>query len=181
MSRDMSTLGSPSRPSLPPGRTSSAFNALLSETMGPASTPAITAKEAEIEAWMAPGGRLRIGSDGVPVKFNLHKVAAAKAVATAALRGSPSPPSATRRSAASSSVQVLLRSSDGVSTTTTTAAAAAAAAAVTHDSKATMSTTATTTTTTTTSASSSSAEINHGLQLLVALVGEPAMSQLGLG
>ena len=161
MSRDTSSLGSPSRPSLPPGRTNtSAFNALLSETLGPSTTPALTAKEAEIEAWMAPGGRLRIGSDGVPVKFNLHKVAAARAVATAALRSSPSP----------SSAQQLLRS-------TTTA--------VTHDSQATLmsqsTTTTTTATTSTTSVSSSTAEINHGLQLLVALVGEPAMSQLGLG
>ena len=32
---------------------------------------------------MAPGGRLRIGSDGVPIKFNLHKVAASKALAGA--------------------------------------------------------------------------------------------------
>lgn len=54
--------------------------AALSSSMPPApSSPA----ETKIDAWLAPGGRLRIGSDGIPIKFNMHKIASAKKLVAA--------------------------------------------------------------------------------------------------
>jgi hypothetical protein len=59
------------------------LSALLSTLPAP-SPVQMTRAEATQAQWMAPGGRLRIGSDGVPVKFNLHKSKGSEAAAAAA-------------------------------------------------------------------------------------------------
>ena len=163
MSRDVNSR----TPVRPGANRSSAFNALLAETMGPAAPPAPSPKEAEVDSWMAPGGRLRIGSDGVPIKFNLHKVAAAKAavkrVAASAAGGEASSPP--RAGAAARPTAASAPASTAESSASTTLSGSSAPAPASPSSA---------------GAAVSAADISHGLQLIAALVGDD-ISELDLG
>ena len=64
----------------------SASAALFSETSAVGIPPALSAHERSQQLWMAPSGRLRIGSSGVPVKFRLEKAAAPSRVAASPAR-----------------------------------------------------------------------------------------------
>ena len=158
------------------GARSAAFNNLLAEALAPVAPLSPSAKEMEVEAWMAPGGRLRIGSDGVPIKFNLHKVATAKNVvaAAAAVTGGPATAGKTSAVMTSTASQV-----SGTTSTTTkmTSSFVAAAATTSIDVGSTASSLTQRVSQDVESAGSSS---NHSLQLLYALIGDD-ISKIDLG
>ena len=80
----------PASPARAGAAASSLLSTLTAEALSaPGGAAPLSPREAELEAWMAPGGRLRIGADGVPIKFTLHKVAAAKSLSAAAARAAP--------------------------------------------------------------------------------------------